>query len=109
MEKVKILRSDIKVKGDKKWFEISLSDSRKVTGWDDLTSLVNQEVDLEITKVEKGDKTYWNYKLPPKKGVAGAAPKSDRTIALECASRMESNPEEVIKAASLYLTWLKAE
>jgi hypothetical protein len=107
MEKVKVIRCEKKDQGNFHGFEISLSDGRKATGFTDLSEYKDQEVDLDIKQNDKG---YWNFKyIKPNKGVAGAAPKSDRTIALECASRMESNPEEVIKAASLYLTWLKAE
>jgi hypothetical protein len=108
MEKVKPIRSETKTSkdGKKTYYEVSLADGRKASGWENLSEFVNKEIDLEITK--NGD--YLNYKWnDPKKEKGSVTPKSDRAIALECASRMESNPEEVIKAATLYLAWLTKE
>jgi hypothetical protein len=106
MEKVKILRCEPKpTKSGKTFYEISLSDSRKVSGWEDLAEFVNQELDLEITK--KGE--YWNYKYnKPGKGV-GAAPNM-KVVAAECTSRAAlSNPDEINKILDVYYQWLIKE
>ena len=105
MGKVKIAgcREKGKTKQNKPWYEVNLEDGRAPTGFENLTEFIGQEIELDVFKNDKG---YWAYK-PPKKG--GAAPKTDKQIALECASRMESNPDEVIKAATKYLEWLTKE
>jgi hypothetical protein len=108
MEKVKIIacKEKGKTKDNKPWYQINLSDSRTPTGFDNLEQFVNQEIELEVFKNDKG---YWAYRLPPKKKEA-VAPKSNKIVALECAAKlMDTDPTKVLQAAELYLEWLNKE
>jgi hypothetical protein len=106
MEKVKVMgcQEKGKTKQNKPWYAVNLEDGRAPTGFEDLSKFVNQEIELDVFKNDKG---YWAYK--PIKREAGAAPNL-RVVAAECTSRAAlCNPDEINKILDIYYQWLTKE